>query len=163
VTAFTPARDVSGITARAAIVLWPLGGVAYVDPPQRPGATLWSLAAGPLVTLVLFFVLLPWIGFAFESPSARQPDPVAFLGALAFINLVLLVFSLLPVYPLDGGQILRSLLWFVLSRLRGDVRRDPLCRLRPPEPARRVAEGAGNRVASPGLLVYFRRGRNAVT
>src|SRR6202021_4138448 len=30
------------------IVLWPLGGVAYVDPPPRPGATLWSIAAGPL-------------------------------------------------------------------------------------------------------------------
>src|SRR5947199_6683370 len=35
------------------IVLWPLGGVAHVDPPPRPGATLWSLAAGPLVDLVL--------------------------------------------------------------------------------------------------------------
>src|SRR5215467_3925615 len=31
------------------IVLWPLGGVAYVAPPPRPGATLWSIAAGPLV------------------------------------------------------------------------------------------------------------------
>src|SRR5919198_1151489 len=29
------------------IVLWPLGGVAYVDPPPRPGATLWGIAAGP--------------------------------------------------------------------------------------------------------------------
>ena len=35
------------------IVLWPLGGVAYVNPPQRPGATLWSIAAGPLVNVVL--------------------------------------------------------------------------------------------------------------
>src|SRR5579871_4564293 len=35
------------------IVLWPLGGVAYVDPPQRPGATLWSIAAGPLVNVAL--------------------------------------------------------------------------------------------------------------
>src|SRR2546422_6166993 len=39
------------------IVLWPLGGVAYVDPPQRPGATLWSIAAGPLVNVVLAPVL----------------------------------------------------------------------------------------------------------
>src|SRR6478609_5525926 len=35
------------------IVLWPLGGVAYVNPPQRPGATLWSIAAGPLVNVLL--------------------------------------------------------------------------------------------------------------
>src|SRR6266581_3519599 len=40
------------------IVLWPLGGVAYVDPPPRPGATLWSIAAGPLVNVVLFPLLL---------------------------------------------------------------------------------------------------------
>src|ERR1700723_4588944 len=39
------------------IVLWPLGGVAYVDPPPRPGATLWSIAAGPLVNLALLPVL----------------------------------------------------------------------------------------------------------
>src|ERR1017187_6332129 len=39
------------------IVLWPLGGVAYVSPPQRPGAMLWSIAAGPLVNVVLAPVL----------------------------------------------------------------------------------------------------------
>ena len=48
-------RQVGG-TANT-IVLWPLGGVAYVDPPQRPGATLWSIAAGPLVNVALFPVL----------------------------------------------------------------------------------------------------------
>src|SRR6266852_9661450 len=35
------------------IVLWPLGGVAYVAPPPRPGATLWSIVAGPLVNVAL--------------------------------------------------------------------------------------------------------------
>src|SRR5580700_8126820 len=39
------------------IVLWPLGGVAFVDPPPRPGATLWSLAAGPLVNALLIPVM----------------------------------------------------------------------------------------------------------
>ena len=34
------------------IVLWPLGGVAFVDPPQRPGATLWSIAAGAFVNVL---------------------------------------------------------------------------------------------------------------
>src|SRR5436309_11746717 len=42
-------RQVGGTANQ--IVLWPLGGVAYVNPPPRPGATLWSLAAGPLVNL----------------------------------------------------------------------------------------------------------------
>src|SRR5262249_39691854 len=44
-------RQVGGTADR--IVLWPLGGIAYVRPPVRPGAVLWSIAAGPLVNLVL--------------------------------------------------------------------------------------------------------------
>src|SRR5580658_9366959 len=35
------------------IVLWPFGGAAHISPPMRPGATLWSVAAGPLVNVVL--------------------------------------------------------------------------------------------------------------
>ncbi len=101
------------------IVLWPLGGVAYVDPPQRPGATLWSIAAGPLVNVALFPVLsiLVLLSRSLGWPDA-MPDAHAFLGAIWFINLVLLIFNLLPIYPLDGGQILRSLLWFVVGRAR---------------------------------------------
>ena len=45
-------RQVGGQTHD--IMLWPLGGVAYVSPPQRPGAQLWSIAAGPLVNVALF-------------------------------------------------------------------------------------------------------------
>src|SRR5579864_5396572 len=48
-------RSVGGTANR--IVLWPLGGVAYVDPPRRPGATLWSIAAGPLVNVALIPIL----------------------------------------------------------------------------------------------------------
>lgn len=100
------------------IVLWPLGGVAYVAPPQRPGAMLWSIAAGPLVNVGLFFVLgfglIVANGSIWVDPTA--PDLVKFLGALFLTNGVLLAFNLLPIYPLDGGQIVRSLLWFVLGR-----------------------------------------------
>ena len=101
------------------IVLWPLGGVAYVAPPQRPGAMLWSIAAGPLVNLILLpvtlelFVVVKGLGWEHTSPNAYS-----FLYALCLINTVLLLFNLLPVYPLDGGQILRSLLWFILGRAR---------------------------------------------
>ena len=101
------------------IVLWPLGGVAYVNPPQRPGATLWSIAAGPLVNVVLVGVLSALLVLAKQpSSEAANPDWVLCLRAVWFINLALLVFNLLPVYPLDGGQMLRSLLWFVLGRIR---------------------------------------------
>jgi Zn-dependent protease len=101
------------------IVLWPLGGVAYVNPPQRPGATLWSIAAGPLVNLTLLPLLL-LMGFFSRSMgwAETMPNAHALLRAVFFIDLVLLIFNLLPVYPLDGGQILRALLWFVIGRAR---------------------------------------------
>src|SRR5205085_1678760 len=49
------------------IVLWPLGGIAFVNPPRRPGAVLWSIAAGPLVNVVL----LPVFFIAVLVPAGR--------------------------------------------------------------------------------------------
>src|SRR5437764_4319245 len=69
-------RQVGGTADR--IVLWPLGGVAYVSPPQRPGATLWSIAAGPLVNVALLPVLIflsgvsGTLGGAAAMPDAHQ-------------------------------------------------------------------------------------------
>jgi Zn-dependent protease len=107
-------RQVGGVADR--IVLWPLGGVAYVDPPPRPGATLWSIAAGPLVNVVLAPIL--W-GMHLATQGANlSPDLATMVLSIFWIDIGLLVFNILPVYPLDGGQILRSLLWFVLGRAR---------------------------------------------
>src|SRR5712671_5974213 len=101
------------------IVLWPLGGVAYVNPPQRPGATLWSIAAGPLVNVVLLPVLgILWFSFQSLGWEDSMPNAYALVRSVFMINLVLLIFNLLPIYPLDGGQILRSLLWFAVGRAR---------------------------------------------
>ncbi len=101
------------------IVLWPLGGVAYVDPPPRPGATLWSIAAGPLVNVALMPILFVAVMLSQSSGmAATAPNVCALLLAVRLINKWLLIFNILPIYPLDGGQILRSLLWFVLGRAR---------------------------------------------
>ncbi|MGA2170328.1 MAG: M50 family metallopeptidase [Terracidiphilus sp.] len=101
------------------IVLWPLGGVAYVNPPQRPGATLWSIAAGPLVNVVLLPILIAAVVMSRSLGWAQaMPDAYQLLRAVMWIDVSLLVFNMLPIYPLDGGQILRSLLWFVLGRAR---------------------------------------------
>ncbi len=146
-------RSVGGTAQR--IVLWPLGGIAYVTPPPRPGAVLWSLAAGPLVNVVLLPVTIgivtlsvllgglqpagqidgaaapPAVEKAAEAPgvgnaapeaaksdAARPSDLHQFLTVVAIINLVLLVFNMLPIYPLDGGQIVHALLWFVIGRAK---------------------------------------------
>jgi uncharacterized protein (TIGR03067 family) len=110
-------RSVGGIANR--IILWPLGGIAFVDPPPRPGALLWSIAAGPLVNVLL---LAPTIGFWLVCRAAgyqdAAPDLYRFAAGLAWINGYLLLFNVLPVYPLDGGKILQALLWFVMGRAR---------------------------------------------
>jgi Zn-dependent protease len=101
------------------IILWPLGGVAYVNPPQRPGATLWSIVAGPLVNVAIAVIF--YITGTFSNHAAwldAAPDLHSLLRAIWEINLVLLAFNILPIYPLDGGQILRSLFWFFLGRAR---------------------------------------------
>src|SRR5213080_4396881 len=108
-------RQVGGVANR--IVLWPLGGIAYVNPPPRPGAVLWSIAAGPLVNVALVPITLGlyvWSGMGGHDAG----DLPGYLQAIYFINLGLLLFNLLPIYPLDGGQIVQALLWFVLGRAR---------------------------------------------
>jgi len=108
-------RQVGGQTHD--IVLWPLGGVAYVSPPQRPGAQLWSIAAGPLVNVVLMPLLggLVWLSAQMGWGDAH-PDLHQLLKVVLIMNIGLLIFNMLPIYPLDGGQILRSLLWFAVGR-----------------------------------------------
>ena len=107
-------RQVGGTSNQ--IVLWPLGGVAYVNAPPRPGATLWSIAAGPLVNVALFPILsgLAFLGRSLGWAEA-MPNAYAWLVAVSWINVGLLIFNILPIYPLDGGQILRALLWFPLD------------------------------------------------
>lgn len=95
------------------ILLWPFGGIAYVNAPHRPGAHLWSIAAGPLVNVGLAPIL--WLLLHYGLPADASKDLVKFVATMQSINLILLIFNLLPVYPMDGGQILQALLWYPLG------------------------------------------------
>jgi hypothetical protein len=79
---------------------------------------LWSIAAGPLVNVAL---LLPTAGLftlgVFLGWKEAYPDAYGLLRAVTLINVFLLLLNLLPVYPLDGGQILFAALWFVVGRV----------------------------------------------
>jgi Zn-dependent protease len=109
-------RQTGGVADR--IVLWPLGGIAFVNPPRRPGAMLWSIAAGPLVNVILLPILYIAVVIFGDPMDVAPTDLGHFVGQVFGLNLVLLIFNMLPVYPLDGGQILRSLLWFPLGEIR---------------------------------------------
>jgi Zn-dependent protease len=112
-------RSVGG--AAENIVLWPLGGIAFVRPPDRPGAVLWSIAAGPLVNVALVpvtFGLALAVGVSGVPASLGDvgTDLQTLLALLAGINVIILAFNMLPIYPLDGGQILQSILWLFLGK-----------------------------------------------
>jgi Zn-dependent protease/CBS domain-containing protein len=94
------------------ITLWLFGGVAkFRGMFPSAGAEFRIAIAGPLVSLALgaAFVLFAWL--------AALPEAVDGVAAwLGYINLLLLVFNMLPALPLDGGRVLRSALWY----LKGD-------------------------------------------
>jgi Zn-dependent protease len=113
----TACRQVGGRADE--IVLWPLGGIAFVSPPPRPGPVLWSIAAGPLVNVLLVPVTEGALSLADNQGLPQiNPDANHFLLTLTRLNEGLLIFNMLPIYPLDGGQILQALLWFIMGQAR---------------------------------------------
>ena len=72
--------------------------------------------AGPLVNVVLVPITVGLLGGASCRPRTKPADALHCLYNLACINAGLLFFNMLPIYPLDGGQTLQAVLWFVLGR-----------------------------------------------
>jgi CBS domain-containing protein len=103
------------------ITLFVFGGVAQMDDePPSPGTEFWMAIAGPIAS-----VLIAAAAFGLWQLSVRVewPTPVgAVFWYLGFINTVLVVFNMLPAFPLDGGRILRSLLWQTMGSLRKATR-----------------------------------------
>ena len=151
--AFVALRNDVGISS---ITLWMFGGVARLDSDTRSaGAEFRIAAAGPLVTLVLA-VLGFAVGAALEGPreffeamrvidSADTSGFTAVLAWLTSINILVLVFNLIPAFPLDGGRIARAIAW----RITGDRNR-----------ATRLAAGLGQAFGylaiAAGLLLVLR-------
>ncbi len=94
------------------ILLMPIGGMAEFDRiPRRPSAELLITIAGPLVNFVLVAALLPLVWHDLWSEQALPLYGAKMtLIQLAIGNLVMGTFNLLPVFPMDGGRILRALL-----------------------------------------------------
>jgi Zn-dependent protease/predicted transcriptional regulator len=98
------------------ITLFIFGGVAELDEePASPRSEFWIAIAGPAMSLALAG-LAAFLDRALGQVGVSAPFR-AVLQYLALINLVLAVFNLLPAFPLDGGRVLRAILW----RMTGDL------------------------------------------
>lgn len=109
------------------VLLWPLGGLAYTNPPHNPSAHMITTVAGPLVNVVLCAVCsavlavwvgrlgaIPWNPLHPMWPADRTilPTPGQLWVMRVFgISYILLLFNLLPIFPFDGGRMVQAWLW----------------------------------------------------
>ncbi len=103
------------------ITLFIFGGVAEMeDEPENAKTELLMAIAGPLSSVALGFIFLLIYRLA---RMIGWPEPIhGVLMYLGWLNLVLAVFNMLPAFPLDGGRVLRSILWFAKGNIRWATR-----------------------------------------
>ena len=115
------------------IVLYPIGGVARLRSLGEKIQEFWIALAGPSVNVIIIavlFVILQmtgwWVPFGelFQPVQEGQPAIAAFydqahiLQQVLFVNMILVVFNLIPAFPMDGGRVLRSLLTLAMPKER---------------------------------------------
>jgi Zn-dependent protease/predicted transcriptional regulator len=133
---------IRGITVRR-ITLFVFGGIAQMEQePPDWRAEFWMAIIGPVTSAVLGFLFFLAASFSISPAAAEFEDPDQLFAALGVggtlviwlgqVNFVLAAFNLVPAFPLDGGRVLRALVWAV----GGDLRR-----------ATRWASGAGQAFA----------------
>jgi Zn-dependent protease/CBS domain-containing protein len=125
------------------ITLLPIGGVARMERmPEKPEQELWVAVAGPLVNVAIAAALFVWLTVSHAWAPLGQLHVASgpMLARLMVANVTLVVFNLIPAFPMDGGRVLRALLAKRLDYVR----------------ATQVAAGIGQGVAFGfGLLGLF--------
>ena len=123
------AAQLVGVEVKS-IVIWLLGGfTSFSNSSGKPKHNLAIFSAGPLLNMLLgfFFVVAYSLLFFWFLPFERDAElfmweqTLANLSfSLALANMILVIFNLLPIYPLDGGNMLRSLMEIFFGRSNAD-------------------------------------------
>src|SRR5215203_4873685 len=95
------------------VTLWPIGGVASLERiPEKPSEELIVALAGPAVNVVIAAVLIAVMGATPDSAAmtAMENPRAGLIPRLAAANIFLVVFNLIPAFPMDGGRVLRALI-----------------------------------------------------
>ncbi len=101
------------------ITLFMLGGVAQIEKDATDAKTeFWMAFVGPVTSAVLGVILLALADVAGWTPKTAPATPgVALLVWLGYINLALAAFNMIPGFPLDGGRVLRAILWWAMGNV----------------------------------------------
>ncbi len=104
----------SGVPVRG-ITLFALGGIAQIEKEAAaPSKEFWMAIAGPAVSIAIGLGCRVVAGAAgWLGPGLALSGFAAVMGWLAYINVALALFNLIPGFPLDGGRVLRSIVWAV--------------------------------------------------
>ena len=103
------------------ITLLPIGGLARLERmPENPREEILVAIAGPLVNVAIWLVLIIVLGVEarFDPVITLENADQGFLGRLAAVNLLLVVFNMIPAFPMDGGRVLRAALALRMDRVR---------------------------------------------
>jgi Zn-dependent protease len=103
------------------IILLPIGGVARLEKmPDRPIQELWVALAGPAVNVVIVALLSAylWITNTLTPDNQLMMTTAAFVERIIGVNIFLILFNMIPAFPMDGGRVLRALLATRLAYIR---------------------------------------------
>jgi Zn-dependent protease/predicted transcriptional regulator len=128
------------------ITLLPIGGLAQLEKmPENPRQELWVAIAGPLVNVVIAAIIYLGLSLTGTLPDLSATEEVMTLQEIGFwfqlflANTILVIFNLIPAFPMDGGRVLRALLAFRMDRAK----------------ATRIAAGVGQVLAIAFVFLGF--------